>query len=147
MILSSHHHEGLVIGFVNVSHAVQEQDSDFVFNMTLFKTLESEQTYSLVLGGIVGSAGVDDFTAPGEVFLFPPESETLTVYVNITGDTRIELTEEFMMRIVPLEGPPFGFEEATVTATVNIVDNDGGKSLYYILYLLLPVAIKVYVTD
>ena len=130
MILSVHHHKGLVIGFVNVSHVVQEQDSDFVFNMTLFKTLESEQTYSLVLDGIVGSAEEDDFSAPGEVFLFPPESETLTVYVNISGDTRIELTEQFMLRIVQLGGPPFRFDEASVTATINILDNDGGKFSY-----------------
>ena len=116
---------------------MQEQDSDFVFNMTLFKTLESEQTYSIGIVGIVESAGVDDFTAPGlvEIFFFPPESETLTVYVNISGDTRIELTEQFMLRIVPLGGPPFRLDEASVTATVNIVDNDGGKFLYIHVFL------------
>ena len=110
-----------------MSHFVEETDNDFVYNMTLFKTLESEQTYSVGIVGVFGSAGVEDFTAPGVVFLFPPGSETLTVYVNISGDTRIELTEQFMLRIVPFGGPPFPTEDATVMATVNIVDNDGGK--------------------
>ena len=113
---------------------MDETDSDFVYNMTLFKTLESEQTYSVGIIGIIlfDSAREDDFTASGfgEVFLFPPESDTLTVYVNISGDTIIELNEQFMLRIVRLGGTPFRFEQATVQATVNIVDNDGGKLFY-----------------
>ena len=112
-------------------HDVEERDSDFAFNMTLFKTLESEQTYSIGLIGIPDTAGDDDFSVPEEeVFLFPPESETLTVFVIITGDTRIELTEQFFVRILPLPGPPFRFELATVATLVNITDNDGGKFNY-----------------
>ena len=139
--LSLHSHEGIVIGFENVIHFVEETDSDFVYSLTIFKTLESEQTYNVGIIGIIlfGSAGEDDFTAPGfgEVFLFPPESDTLTVYVNISGDTIIELTEQFRLRIVQLGNPPFGFEQDTVLATVNIVDNDGGKRLYDTVNTLL----------
>ena len=110
---------------------MEERDSDFAFDMTLFKTLESEQTYSIRLIGITDTAGDDDFSVPEEeMFLFPPESETLTVFVNITGDTRIELTEQFFVRLLPFGGPPFGFEQTTVSTVVNIVDNDGGKFYY-----------------
>ena len=110
---------------------MEERDSDFAFNMTLFKTLESEQTYSIRLIGIPDTAEDDDFSVPEEeVFLFPPESETLTVFVNITGDTEIELTEQFSVRVLPFGGPPFGFELDTVSTVINIVDNDGGTFYY-----------------
>ena len=118
---------------------MEERDSDFAFNMTLFKSLESEQTYSIRLMGITDTAGDDDFSVPEEVFLFSPESETLTVFVNITGDTQIELTEQFLVRILQFGGPPFELDLDTVSTVINIVDNDGGKFYYGIVNNYEPV--------
>ena len=140
MIFYSHPHEGLIIGFLSLNYAVRERDSDTALKMKLFKTLESEQTYNVRLIGIPSSAKDDDFSVPAEVFVFPPESETLTVFVNITGDRRIELTEQFAVRLLSSGGPPFQFELATISATISIVENDRGK----INTLFMPVVIKKY---
>ena len=120
-------YKGLAIGFLRLNYVVQEQDSDFILNIALFKSLESEQTYHVRLIGIPISAENDDFSVPAEVLLFPPESEILTVFVNIIGDTRIEQTEQFAVRLRYFGSPAFQFEPDTISAIIDIEDNDIGK--------------------
>ena len=114
---------------------MQERDSDTALKMKLSKTLESEQTYNVRLIGIPSSAEDDDFSVPAESFLFPPESETLTVFVNITGDRKIELTEQFAVRMLRFGGPVFQFELATISATIRIFDNDRGMFNTLFVYI------------
>ena len=108
------------------SHVLEEGDSDIRFNITVFKSLETEQSYIITLVGMPLSAEEDDYSLP-DVFIFLPESETLDVFVTITGDTRIEQTENFTMRVEQLGVPPFGVDPSTVSTLISIVDNDGGK--------------------
>jgi hypothetical protein len=116
--------ENITIGFVESSHVLEEGDSDIRFNITVFKSLETEQSYIITLVGMPLSAEEDDYSLP-DVFIFFPESETLDVFVTITGDTRIEQTENFTMRVEQLGVPPFGVDPNTVSTLISIVDNDG----------------------
>ena len=139
MIFYSHPHTDLIIRFVSLKYFVQERDSDIALKMKLFKTLESEQTYTVRLIGIPSSAEDNDFSVPVESFLFPPESETLTVFVNITGDRKIELTEQFAVRLLRFGGPVFQFELAAISATIRIFDNDRGmfNTLFVYIYIYI----------
>ena len=128
-------HEGIVIGFVNATHVVEEQDSDFRLDITLFKSLETEQGYTIRLVGEAISAEENDFSVP-DVFLFYPESETLEVFVTITGDRQIEQTETFKVGIRHVGGPSFEVDSSSVSTLISIVDNDGGELFVDILTLL-----------
>ena len=113
----------LVIQFVESSHNVEEGDTDFTYNLILNKSRESEETYTLRIGGISNTAGDEDFSIPSSSVVFPPIASTINVPVTIIGDTRVELTEQFSVSV----SKPGFFPTASVNAvaTINIRDNDG----------------------
>jgi len=71
-----------------------------VYNLTIKKTVPAEVTYSIQLREVAGgTADVGDYSLPTDVFLFRPEEDYITVPVTITGDDRVELTEELLIQI------------------------------------------------
>ena len=122
----SHLYKDITIGFVESSHVLEEGDSDIRFNISVFKSLETEQSYMITLVGMPLSAEEDDYSL-SDMSIFFPENETLDVFVTITGDTRIEQAENFTIRVEQSGGPPFGVDPNTVSTLISIVDNDGGK--------------------
>ena len=119
------HYIDLVIQFVESTHNVEEGDTDFTYNLVLNKSRESEETYNLTIEGISNTAGDEDFSIPSSSVVFPATASTINVPVTIIGDTRIELTEQFSVRVTK----PGFFPTASVNtvATINIIDNDGSK--------------------
>ena len=115
----------LVIQFVESSHNVEEGDTDSTYNLVLNKSRESEETYTLRIEGISNTAGDEDFSIPSPSVVFPANASTINVSVTIIGDMKIELTEQFSVRVTK----PGFFPRASVNAvaTINIRDNDGSK--------------------
>ena len=104
---------------------MEEGDTDFTYNLVLNKSRQSEETYTLRIEGINNTAGDEDFSIPSSSVVFPATASTINVPVTIIGDTRIELTEQFSVRVTK----PGFFPVASVNtvATINIRDNDGSK--------------------
>ena len=114
----------LVIEFVESTHNVEEGDTDFTYNLVLNKSRQSEETYTLRIEGISNTAGDEDFSIPSPSVVFPANASTINVPVTIIGDTRIELTEQFSVRVTNQ-----GLLSVNTVATINIRDNDGSKCL------------------
>ena len=123
--------KGLIIEFENLSYNVSEGDTDLVYNLVITKSLESEQTFNIFLRGTGNTADDEDYSISSEVYLFPPEEQSITVPVTITGDRRIELTEDFRVTLSRSGGPIFLVDPVTRQTTINIEDNDGSKFIIY----------------
>ena len=123
--------KGLIIEFENLSYNVSEGDTDLVYNLVITKSLESEQTFNIFLRGTGNTADDEDYSISSEVYLFPPEEQSITVPVMITGDRRIELTEDFRVTLSMSGGPIFLVDPVTRQTTINIEDNDGSKFIIY----------------
>ena len=99
---------------------------DSVLLLFITKSLQSEQTYTMRLQGITGTAGEQDFSVSEDAIRFTPSEVTTSLSVVITGDEKIELTEAFNVSLERVSGPFFLTNESS-EITVNIEDDDGSK--------------------
>ena len=71
-----------------------------------------------------GTAGAGDYSLPTDVFLFRPEEDNITVPITITGDDRVELTEDFFIQMD--QAGTALFLTAQRSYQIFIEDDDGG---------------------
>ena len=108
---------------------LNEDDVNMTYSLNIGKTLETELAYTFRVFSLTGTAETNDFSIPSEVVTFPPEQPTVTFPVTVIGDLRIELTEDFTLRLVRSGGSQFLVDMERSLTTVNIIDNDGGMRL------------------
>ena len=109
---------------MELSHDVEEDDTDITYNLVLNKSLESEETYTLGIEGISNTAGDEDFSIPFPSVVFPANVQTINIPVTIIGDMTTELTEQFSVKV---HGMGYPLVVVDLNATINIIDNDGSK--------------------
>lgn len=112
---------------MKLSHVVEEGDTNITHNLVLSKSLESEETYTLGIEGISNTAGNEDFSIPSQSVVFPANVQTISVPVTIIGDVKIELTEQFHVRVYGMEFPLVTVDLNARITTINIIDNDFSK--------------------
>ena len=112
--------------FEQQNRFLNEDDVNVTYSLNVGKTLETELTYTFRVFSLTGTAETNDFSIPSEVVTFPPEQPTVTFPVTVIGDLRIELTEDFTLRLVRSGGSQFLVDMERSLTTVNIIDNDGG---------------------
>ena len=110
--------------FEELSYDVEEGDTNITYNLVLSKSLESEEAYTLVIEGISNTAGDEDFSIPSQSIVFPANVQSINIPVTIIGDTTIELTEQFNVKV---HGMGFPLVVVDLNVTINIIDNDGSK--------------------
>ena len=84
-------------------------------------------TYSIQLQAVPGgTADASDYSLPTDVFLFPPEEDSITVPITITGDDRVELTEDFYIQMKAASSSSVLFIPAEWSYRIVIQDDDEG---------------------
>ena len=118
-----------IIQFQSLFDGVDEQDVDFVHNLLVTRSIESEQNYSIALRGSSSTAEDDDYFVSDNTFYITPDVSSINVSVTIRGDTRIELVDIFEVTLRQRGGPSFLVDPLTRSISVEIHDNDGGETV------------------
>jgi len=95
-----------------------------VHNLTIIRTIPAEVTYSIQLEVVGGTADAGDYSLPTDVFLFPPEEDSITVPITITGDDQVEPTEDFYIQM--RQASSVALFPAEQSYRVFIQDDDDG---------------------
>lgn len=132
--------------------SVVEGDSgttQMVFTVSLSKTSTSTIRVNYATRQDTATAGIDYVTTSGTLTFAPGETEK-TITVNVIGDTRVEMREQFLVDLSnpsnAVIGDPFGIGEiisedvpsVTIEDISFIEGNTGFKSVYFTLVLSDP---------
>ena len=112
--------------------SVEEGDvgtTDLVFTMSLSSPATEQIAVSFATGtpggGDIATPGVD-YTAVSGTVTFAPGTSTAMVTVAVTGDTLIELNEQFLLNLSPVSGT---VNTVDSSATGTIINDDGPTTL------------------
>ena len=114
-----------LLTFEQTSYSLAEANSNVTFDLQISRHVQSSLTLSIQLREVAGgTAGAGDYSLPTDVFLFRPEDDNITVPIIITGDDRVELTEELLIQMMPASSVSFSTEPSVIS--IFIEDDDGG---------------------